>query len=120
MTWTGIVTGTCVERSAIGKSTCPRSPGPNSVPATRTTCAGRRGLHTAVQSPACVRKTKSHAPTAIRKVRATIQPFPRVRVLAGFALFSMNVMIWPAMSCPVAFSIPSSPGLEFTSMMTGP
>jgi len=34
--------------------------------------------------------------------------------------FSMNSIIMPAISLPVAASIPSSPGEELTSMTTGP
>src|SRR5690606_8568734 len=32
----------------------------------------------------------------------------------------MNARIWPAMSLPVTVSMPSSPGEEFTSMISGP
>ena len=47
-------------------------------------------------------------------------PFPLVRVLPAFALSSINLIISPATSLPVAVSMPSSPGELFTSMMTGP
>ena len=47
-------------------------------------------------------------------------PSPRVLVLLGAAFFSRNSMIMPAISLPVAVSIPSRPGVEFTSMTTGP
>jgi hypothetical protein len=49
-----------------------------------------------------------------------VQPLPRVLVLFGLASFSMKAMIWPAISFLVAFSMPSRPGEEFTSMTTGP
>src|SRR3546814_20065865 len=47
-------------------------------------------------------------------------PFPRVLVLPGSAFFSMNAMILPATSTPVAASRPSSPGDQFTSLPPGP
>ena len=47
--------------------------------------------------------------------------YPRPLVLVvPLALAAMNSMIWPAMSLPVALSMPSRPGEELTSMMTGP
>jgi hypothetical protein len=50
----------------------------------------------------------------------SVQPSPRVFVLLGAAFFSRNSMIMPAMSLPVAVSMPSRPGVEFTSITTGP
>ena len=47
-------------------------------------------------------------------------PAPFVFVPPIFAFAAMKSMIWPAMSLPLAASIPSSPGEEFTSMITGP
>ena len=54
------------------------------------------------------------------EVRERIQPLPRVRVRPAGRVFSMNSMIVPATSLPVAVSMPSSPGEELTSMTTGP
>src|SRR5690606_26832221 len=58
------------------------------------------------------------------KSRATTspdQPLPLVRVdFSPLSDFSINSMIIWAMFLPVADSIPSSPGEEFTSMTTGP
>eukprot|EP00998_Keelungia_sp_KM082_P004031 NODE_15076_length_414_cov_1.240418_g15053_i0.p1 GENE.NODE_15076_length_414_cov_1.240418_g15053_i0~~NODE_15076_length_414_cov_1.240418_g15053_i0.p1 ORF type:complete len:107 (+),score=4.23 NODE_15076_length_414_cov_1.240418_g15053_i0:61-381(+) len=48
------------------------------------------------------------------------QPLPFVLVLPAFARASICSMILPATSMPVAFSTPSSPGEEFTSITTGP
>ena len=96
MTCIGMAMGTRIERSATGRSTWARLPGTIVVPAIRT---GRGDPRT-------------REPNA--------QPLPRVRVLAGLACPSMKAMIWPAMSLPVAFSMPSRPGEELTSMMTGP
>lgn len=50
----------------------------------------------------------------------TDQPVPEVRVRPGLAFFSMKLTILLAISNPVAFSMPSSPGEELTSMTTGP
>ena len=52
--------------------------------------------------------------------RGEDHPCPLVLVFPSLARFSMNSMIIPAISLPVAFSIPSSPGEELTSMITGP
>ena len=51
---------------------------------------------------------------------STRYPFPFVFVLSGFAFFSMNSMMSPATSTPVAVSTPSRPGEELTSITTGP
>lgn len=48
------------------------------------------------------------------------QPLPFVLVLPGFAWLARKSTIRPAMSIPVAFSTPSRPGDEFTSITTGP
>ena len=48
------------------------------------------------------------------------QPRPRVRVFPTLAFFSRNSMIMPATFLPVAFSMPSRPGEELTSITTGP
>ncbi len=48
------------------------------------------------------------------------QPLPRVLVLWSLACFSRNWMINDAISLFVAFSMPSRPGEELTSMTTGP
>ena len=47
-------------------------------------------------------------------------PAPFVFVAFGFALVSNSSMILPATSMPVAFSTPSKPGEELTSITTGP
>src|SRR5690606_4548329 len=49
-----------------------------------------------------------------------LHPVPRVRVRPWRPFFSTYSMIIPAMSLPVAASMPSRPGEELTSMTTGP
>src|SRR5690606_12707238 len=48
------------------------------------------------------------------------QPLPLVRVFQGLWLRSIQLMIMPATFLPVAFSMPSSPGDELTSITSGP
>src|SRR3569623_662483 len=48
------------------------------------------------------------------------QPLPRVLVLWGLAFSSMNSMMSVVTSLPLAVSIPSRPGEEFTSITSGP
>ena len=58
--------------------------------------------------------------SAIKQSDHSPYPLPRVLVRPGRALFSMNLMTSPAMFLPVAASMPSRPGLELTSITTGP
>lgn len=48
------------------------------------------------------------------------QPRPLVLVRLAAAFFSINSMILPATSLPVAVSMPLSPGEELTSRIRGP
>ena len=71
----------------------------------------------------CTRYSELAAPYGESRVLSRPEaryPLPLVLVLPSLAFSSMNSMILPAMSLPLAFSIPSSPGELFTSMITGP
>src|SRR5438132_10844492 len=59
-------------------------------------------------------------PDSTLRPRAAFQPSPRVLVWLGLAFFSRNSIINAAMSWPVALSMPSRPGVELTSITTGP
>jgi len=55
-----------------------------------------------------------------RELHKIAHPAPLVFVFPTSALAAMKSMIMPATSLPVAASMPSMPGEELTSMITGP